>query len=55
MSSSEVIHSTIERGLHTVLVVDDNAAAREIMHGILQSMQMRAVSAVSAPAAIADS
>ena len=37
-----------------VLVVDDNAAAREIMQGILQSMQMRAVSALSAQGAIAE-
>ena len=37
-----------------VLVVDDNAAAREIMQGILGTLQMRAVSAVSAPAAIAE-
>ena len=41
-------------GALKVLVVDDNAAAREIMHGILASMQMRAVSAVDASAAIAE-
>jgi signal transduction histidine kinase/CheY-like chemotaxis protein/HAMP domain-containing protein len=37
-----------------VLVVDDNAAAREIMQGILGSLQMRALCAVSAQAAIAE-
>ena len=37
-----------------VLVVDDNAAAREIMQGILGSLQMRTLCAVSAPAAIVE-
>ncbi|MES2320270.1 MAG: response regulator [Pseudomonadota bacterium] len=37
-----------------VLVVDDNAAAREIMQSILESMQMRAVAALSAANAIAE-
>ncbi|HEY0064684.1 MAG TPA: response regulator [Telluria sp.] len=37
-----------------VLVVDDNAAAREIMQGILGSLQMRAYGALSAPAAIVE-
>ncbi|MES2017663.1 MAG: response regulator, partial [Pseudomonadota bacterium] len=37
-----------------VLVVDDNAAAREILQGILESMQMRAGLALSAPDAIAE-
>ncbi|UUZ48185.1 response regulator [Massilia sp. B-10] len=37
-----------------VLVVDDNAAAREIMQGILGSLQMRTLCATSAAAAIAE-
>ncbi|MES3021465.1 MAG: response regulator [Pseudomonadota bacterium] len=41
-------------GALKVLVVDDNAAAREIMQAILASMQMRAVAALSGPAAIAE-
>jgi signal transduction histidine kinase/DNA-binding response OmpR family regulator len=37
-----------------VLVVDDNAAAREIMQGILESMHMLAVAALSAADAIVE-
>jgi len=41
-------------GRMRVLVVDDNAAAREIIVGILDSMRMAAVAVPSAPEAIAE-
>jgi PAS domain S-box-containing protein len=37
-----------------VMVVDDNAAAREILQGILESLQMRVATAAAAPQAIAE-
>jgi PAS domain S-box-containing protein len=43
----------VDLGALRVLVVDDNAAAREIMLGILESMHMRATAARSARTAIA--
>ncbi|MFL6657608.1 MAG: response regulator [Massilia sp.] len=46
--------SGADLGAVKVMVVDDNAAAREIMLGILGSLQMRSAAAVSAAAAIAE-
>jgi PAS domain S-box-containing protein len=46
--------ASADLGALRVLVVDDNAAAREIMQGILESLHMRAVAALSAAVAIAE-
>jgi PAS domain S-box-containing protein len=52
-NSATEVAANQELGTLRALVVDDNAAAREIMQGILESMDIRAECALSAQVAIA--